>query len=321
MDLEQFDNIIKSSKNILIMSHINPDGDTLGSMCGLYTLIYDNYKKKSNMLLMSKIPETYNFLPYISQAKLLNEYDLSREYDVVINVDVASYDRMFESVQLFNRAKYTINIDHHITNDNYANLNLVDINASSTGEIMFYVSNKLGLKISKSAAECLYTAILTDTGSFRFKNTTSNTFIAVSHLVKNGANPADIYKKCYESNTKSHVLFQAHCINNSVFLEDDKIAYSVIYKKDIEKYNMPEDCTEGLPEKLRGIKSVEVAFIVRELNTSLVKVSMRSEALDVSEICSKFGGGGHKLAAGCVIKSSPAKAVNKIIQEIKNILI
>ena len=321
MDLLLFDDIIKSSKNILIMSHINPDGDTLGSMCGLYSVIYDNYKKKPDMLVMSEPPEIYNYLPYISLAKHVEDYDKSREYDLVINVDIASYDRMFESTPLFDKAKYTVNIDHHVTNDLYAKLNYVDENASSTGELLYYLFEDIGLKISDKTAINLYTAILTDTGSFRYSNTTSKALSSASKLVDYGVSPVDIYKKCYETNTKAHVLFQANCINNAIFTDNDRIAYSIVYKKDMEKYNVPEDCTEGLSESLRAIKSVEVSFIVKQLSATLSKISMRSESIDVSKICSSFGGGGHKLAAGCLIKAKPVSAADKVVQEIKKFLV
>ena len=147
---------------------MNPDGDTLGSMCGLYSAIYDNYKKKPHMLLMSSVPENYKFLPNINKAKHITEYDKSREYDLVINVDVASYDRMFESEILFKKAKYTVNIDHHITNNEYADFNIVESSASSTGEVLYEIMSNLNWKISIDTAKALYTAILTDTGSFRF---------------------------------------------------------------------------------------------------------------------------------------------------------
>ena len=319
MDCQQFNDIIKSSKNILIISHLNPDGDTLGSMCGLYSAIYDNFKKKSDMLLMSEVPEYYRFIPYVNEAKHLSQYDKSREYDLVINVDVASYDRMFESEILFKKAKYTVNIDHHVTNNGYAELNIIDSNASSTGEVLFEIMSKLEWKISLDTAKALYTAILTDTGSFRFSNTTSKAFMTVGKLVDIGVKPAEIYKYCYESNSKEHTLFQAYCINNAIFSEDNKIAYIIVYKKDMERFNLQEDCTEGLTEKLRAIKPVQVAFLAKQIAPTISKISMRSEEADVSKICSKFGGGGHKLAAGCTIKLKPEEAAKKIFDEVKNL--
>ena len=126
MELEQLNNIIKNSKNILITTHINPDGDTLGAMCAMYGLIELNFKKKADMLLVSKCPKTYEYLPNIKLAKHIEDYDKSREYDLVINVDIAALDRICDAQILFNKAKHTVNVDHHKTNIRYADINIVE---------------------------------------------------------------------------------------------------------------------------------------------------------------------------------------------------
>lgn len=317
MDCSQLNDIIKASKNILIISHLNPDGDTLGSMCGMYSAIKDNFKKKADMLLLSKVPSVYEFLPYINEAKLLDLYDKSREYDLVIDVDIAAYDRMCEASILFEKAKFTVNIDHHKTNNSYAKMNFVYPQASSSGEVLYGLMKDMGWKISLDTAVSLYTAILTDTGSFRFDNTGVKAFQYAAELVDIGVKPSEIYKHCYESNSKELVQFQAYCLSNAVFEDNNKIAYSLIYKKDIEKFNAGDDCTEGLAERLRAIVTTDVAFIVKQIGANLSKVSMRSKVVDVAEICAEFGGGGHKQAAGCVIKSAPAEAAKKVLGEIR----
>lgn len=296
---------------------MNPDGDTLGSMCGMYSAIKDNFKKQADMLLLSKVPSVYEFLPYINEAKHIDEYDKSREYDLVIDVDIAAYDRMCDASILFEKAKFTVNIDHHKTNNSYAKLNFVDPKASSTGEVLFGLMKEMGWNVSLDTATALYTAILTDTGSFRFDNTGVKAFQYASELVEKGVNPSDIYKRCYESNSKELVLFQAYCLSKTVFEDDNRIAYTVIYKKDIEKFNAGDDCTEGLAEKLRAIVTTDVAFLVKQIGVNISKISMRSKVVDVAEICSVFGGGGHKQAAGCVIKSAPEDAVKKVLEEIR----
>lgn len=316
MNCTQLNDIIKSSKNILIISHLNPDGDTLGSMCGLYSAIQDNYKKHAEMLLMSKVPENYKFLPNISEAKHVSEFDKSREYDLVINVDVASKDRMFESEILFNKAKHTVNIDHHITNENYAEINFVLPNSSSAGEVLFGIMKSLGWKISLATAKCIYTAILTDTGSFTYSNTTAGALSIASELVNIGVLPVEIYKNCYESASKEQIQFQAYCMSKAAFSCEDKAAYIIVYRKDMEKFNVSEDCTDGLSESLRAIKSVKISFIVKQLSSSLSKISMRSEEADVAAICSKFGGGGHKLAAGALVKANVKDTAKKVLEEI-----
>jgi len=319
MTVEQLNSSIKSSKNILLVSHINPDGDTLGSMCAMYSLILDNYKKKCDMAAVSQIPEVYKFLPYIDKVKQLSEFDNSREYDLVINLDVAAPDRCCDAQVLFNKAKNTINIDHHKTNPQYAKLNFVKPEASATAEVLTGIADALCWKISKETAICLYTGILTDTGGFKFSNTTGKTLEYCGKLIDAGASPSDIYNFCYESNSKNMVLFQSYCINKAKFLKNDKIAYTIVYKKDLENFhNNGEDFTDGLTEKLRAIVSTEIAFVIKEINSNTSKVSMRSRTIDIAQICAAFGGGGHSLAAGALIKAGPEKAVKLIINEIKN---
>ena len=318
MVIEQLNSIIKNSKNILLVSHINPDGDTLGSMCGLYSLIKDNLKKKCDMVAVSDVPVTYNFLPYIEDVKHISEFDLSREYDLVITIDVAAIDRCADAEKLFKKAKNTINIDHHETNIGYAGVNIIESQAAATGEIILEIAEKLDWKISFETAVNLYVAIVTDTGCFKFSNTTQRTMECGGKLLALGVNPSEIYQKCYESSSKDMVLFQSYCVNKAEFLNDDKIAYTIVYKKDLEKFNnQGEDFTDGLTEKLRAIRTTEVAFVVKELNSTTSKVSMRSKEKDIAQVCSAFGGGGHKLAAGAVIKATPKKAVSMIIEEIK----
>ena len=317
MDYSKLNDIIKSSKNILIISHVNPDGDTLGSMCGLYCAILDNFKKKCDMVAISKIPDVYSYLPHLSEVKNVDDLDKSREYDLVINVDVAALDRACDAKILFEKAKFTVNIDHHKTNIAYGNLNFINPDASSTGEVLFGCFENMNWKVNLDCAICLYTAILTDTGSFRFDNTKPSTFEVASKLVEIGVQPSDIYKKVYESDSKTLVMFQAHCISKAKFLEDDKIAYTLVYKKDMEKFSAGDDCMEGLTEKLRAIVRTRIAFVAKEMKSGGTKISMRSKFADVAEICSVFGGGGHKFAAGCTIKAPVEDAAKKVLEEIK----
>lgn len=317
MDYSKLNDIIKSSKNILIISHVNPDGDTLGSMCGLYCAILENFKKKCDMVAISKIPDVYSYLPHLSEVKNVDDLDKSREYDLVINVDVAALDRACDAKILFEKAKFTVNIDHHKTNIAYGNLNFINPDASSTGEVLFGCFENMNWKVNLDCAICLYTAILTDTGSFRFDNTKPSTFEVASKLVEIGVQPSDIYKKVYESDSKTLVMFQAHCISKAKFLEDDKIAYTLVYKKDMEKFSAGDDCMEGLTEKLRAIVTTRIAFVAKEMKSGGTKISMRSKFADVAEICSVFGGGGHKFAAGCTIKAPVEDAAKKVLKEIK----
>ena len=317
MEVLHLNDIIKSSKNILITSHVNPDGDTLGSMCGMYELIKTNFKKKCDMLLVSKLPDKYTFIPNVKLAKHIEEIDKSREYDLVINVDIAAIDRICDGKILFEKAKHTVNIDHHKTNNSYGELNFVEGDASSTAEVIYAVAKDLNWKISRDAAKCLYVGILTDTGSFRFSNTTPRAMEFAAEMLKSGINPQEMFKHCYETYTKGMALCQAYCVNKAVFLDDDKIVYTTVYKKDMEKFNTDEEFAEGLTERLRAITSTCVAFVAKEMKNGGCKISMRSKSIDVAEICGIFGGGGHKFAAGCTMKSNVEESVKKILAEIR----
>jgi len=309
------DDIIKPAKKILLLSHVNPDGDTLGSMCALYSMIEKRFKKKADMSVVSNIPYNYNFLPNINLAQ--RYFDQSLVYDLVITLDVASIERVRDAKIFFDRAKCRVNIDHHKTNPNYGDYNLIEPNSSSCGEVLFNYFKKNNWEITTDAAICLYTAIMTDTGNFRFENTSSNALRAAAELVDLGANPNKIYKYCYETKTKNLVMFQNYCVNKAEFLNDNKIVYTTVYKKDLEKYSAGDDYTDGIAEALRAIDSTEVSFVVKEVESKLTKVSMRSKKIDVAKICEQFGGGGHTFAAGCTIKASIKDSIKKLLKEIE----
>ncbi len=308
------DDIIKSAKKILLLSHVNPDGDTLGSMCAMYSMIYNRFKIKADMSVVSNIPFNYSFLPNINLAQ--RYYDQSLVYDLVITLDVAAIDRVRDAKIFFDKAKCTVNIDHHKTNPGFGDYQIIEPDASSCGEVLFNYFKENNWEITKDAAECLYVAIMTDTGNFRFENTNSKVFRAVADLVEIGANPTVLYKKCYETKTKNLVMFQNYCVNKAEFLNDNKVAYTTVYKKDLEKFSAGDDYTDGIAETLRAIDTTEVAFVVKEVESKMTKVSMRSKKIDVAQICSVFGGGGHTFAAGCTIKASVKDSIEKLLREI-----
>ena len=308
------DNIIKSSKKILLLSHVNPDGDTLGSMCAMYSMINKRFKKKPDMCVVSNIPFNYKFLPNIELAQ--RYFDQSLVYDLVITLDVAAIDRVRDAKIFFDKAKYRLNIDHHKTNPLYGDYNIVEAETSSCGEVLFNYFKKNNWEFTEEAAVSLYTAIMTDTGNFRFENTSPSTFRAVADLVEKGANPNKLYKLCYESKTKNLVMFQNYCVNKAEFLNANKLVYTTVYKKDLEKFSAGDDYTDGIAETLRAIDSTEVSFVVKEVDSKTTKVSMRSKSIDVAQICEKFGGGGHTFAAGCTIKASIKDSIDKLLKEI-----
>lgn len=195
-------------------------------------------------------------------------------------------------------------------------MSFIKPDASSSGEVLYGILKALDWKIDLDTAKCIYTAILTDTGGFRFENTNANVFRIAAELTEMGINPKCMYKKCYECKSKGIVLFQHYCVNKAIFSHDDKIAYTIVYKKDMEKFAVGDDATDGIAEMLRAIDTTDISFVVKEVDSKICKISMRSKSADIAEVCSTFGGGGHKFAAGCTIKSSCNDAVKKLLSEI-----
>ena len=316
----EFQNLIQNANSIVIFSHVNPDGDTLGSMIGLSKLIELNFDKTTTNVIIGKTPDTYKFMPAINKCISNSDINKTQKYDLAIAVDVAAKDRMTDMQEIYFNAKTTANIDHHITNNNYGQINIVKGDASSGGEVVYEIAKDLNWKFNKEIAELLYIAILTDTGGFRFENTNPKVFNYASELIEMGLNPTQIYRQCYESKPKAMALLNAYAIQNAIFKENDKIAYTIITKNDMKNFNAKSDYTEGISEALRQIDSTEVAILLKELPNQMTKVSMRSKKVDVSKIAENFGGGGHHYAAGCTIQKPPAIAIEKLLEIVKKSL-
>lgn len=310
--------LIDNSSTVLIITHINPDGDTLGSASALKSYI----GQKADILIQIEdnfnFPTTYTFLPHINNA--LNLSTLKDKYDLIIALDTASIDRMIGVArELFERCGNTIIIDHHKTNKGFAKIDYIKGGISSTGEVLFDFFDKLNIEITTQMAIGLYAAILTDTGCFKYESTTSHTFEIASILAQKGINTSEIADLCYINKPKKLIQFQSELINNAQFCNKDKIAYTLITKEIIEKYNAKDEYSEGICETLRSIANVEIAFVLKETPFG-AKVSIRTKEIDAAHLAQKFNGGGHKRAAGCTIKEPINCACEKILREIRNII-
>lgn len=311
-------NSIKDASRILIITHVNPDGDTLGSASALKSFIGD----KADILIQINdnfnFPLTYTFLPFINEAK--NFSNVENIYDLIIALDTASIDRMIDKArEIFDGAKNTINIDHHKTNKGYAQLNLIKGGISSTGEVLFDFFKELNIEITPQMAMGLYAAILTDTGCFKYESTTVHTFKIASELANCNINTSQIADLCYTNKPKNLILFQNYLISNAKFCFGDKVAYTLITKEIIDKFSAKDEYTEGIAETLRSIAGVEAAFVLKETQNG-AKASIRTKEIDATKITEKFNGGGHKRAAGCTIKEKINKAAELLLNQIRELL-
>lgn len=310
---------IKSAKTVVICHHVAPDGDCLGSALALKEMLFqfDNLER-IDAVITGQIPNIYKFLPNIENLKNAKDESLHQTYDVAISVDCARKDRLGDALPLFNNAKKTICIDHHISNGGFADIDLIIPFVSAAGEILFSLIEPFQVKLTKDIATNLYTAILTDTGGFKFENTKPETLRICAELIEAGADSVNIYKQCYELKPIEMVRLHSKAINNAVFIENNSIVYTKITRQLLEDINALDEHIDGITEALRQINTVQIALVFKETLKGSTKVSMRSNGINVCEIASFFGGGGHKLAAGCLLEKNIDDAIKDVISTVIN---
>ena len=325
MNIESMENLflqlrteIEKAESIVVFSHVSPDGDTLGSNLAISLMIEKYFNKKVDSTYVGVLPSLYSYMPDFDRFIDVQTIDKTKKYDLAIAVDVASKDRMVSGTTLFDNAKFKVNIDHHKTNIGYADINIIDGNAACVGVILYKIFKSWNLEIPTDVARCIYTSLLTDTGGFKYENTTPETFMLAADLVSLGVSPTYEFRACYETKPQSMVQFQAYVVTNTSFYNGGKIAFAKITRGDMSKFGATDDYTEGIVEVLRTSKNVEIAAILKETKEGYTKVSLRSKTVDVTPIVIDFGGGGHTFAAGCTIKKPIAIAFDKLLKRVQS---
>jgi phosphoesterase RecJ-like protein len=244
------------------------------------------------------------------------------EFDCVIATDAASFERLGKVGACIGNRKLFINIDHHQSNTRYADINWVSAKEPSTGELIFEFLKSANWPITSQIADCLFTAVSTDTGSFQYPSTLPSTYNVAGELVKRGANLAKICDEVYQSYPLSRVRLLKHLYNKFRLTHDDQIAYLWLKKADFARTGADTSDSEGLIDHIRDIEPVQVACIFEELEPELTRISLRSKngEVNVNEIAALFGGGGHKAAAGARIPGSPLSVQRKVIAAVKKSL-
>lgn len=308
---------IVKSKNIYIVSHVAPDGDNIGSCLSL-ALALKKIEKEVFILKVDETPSDFLFLPGIDMIK---DYEEGKEIDVLIAVDASDVDRLGKNKQLIESAKTIINIDHHISNTNFGNINIVDSNASATGELIYKIINEMKIDINEDIATCIYTAISTDTGSFMYDNTTAETHEIASSLIKYGADKENININIYQNRSLSRTKLFIKSLNNLDMFFDNQVAIIKVTQNMLKETNTTMEDTEGIISFVRDIGTVEVAILMKEINDNETKISMRSKRfINVAKLTSLFNGGGHKKAAGCTINKPIIEVDKLILNEIEKVI-
>lgn len=309
---------IRENETFCIVGHIRPDGDCVGSQIGLAMALRAEGKKVC-VWNEDQMPDK---LAFLDPDHLFQQPGKDQHFDCVIATDCASFERLGKVGECVGNRKLFINIDHHASNTRYADLNWVSPREPSTGELIFRLLKCAKWPITKQIADCLFTAVSTDTGSFQYPTTRPGTFHVGAELVTRGANLAKICDEVYQSYPLSRVRLLRHVYNTFKLTHDDQIAYFWLKKKDYARTGAGSDDSEGLIDHIRDIQPVVVACVFEELEPELTRISLRSkiDKVNVNEIAALFGGGGHKAAAGARIPGKPLAAQRKVIAAIKKAL-
>ena len=302
------------AKNILITSHVSPEGDNVGSCLGLYHGLC-KMGKTANVWLKDGVPDYLRFLAG-ADGILKGDYSFDLSYDTLVVVDCGELDRIGKSsIRPITEKATVVNIDHHATNDFFGNANWVDPNASATGELIYRLLRKARVELDADIAQCLYAAISADTGSFKYSNTTSEALVVASELVKYGAKPEIVGRALFSYFPKEKIMLMSDVFSTLELYDDDQIAIVCVYLSMFEKTNAKPEHTEGLIDTVRNIPGVEVACFFREVDTSRTKISLRSNGrIDVARVCKIFGGGGHSMAAGAVMEADVSRTKQHVVK-------
>lgn len=305
---------IEESKNIIISSHINPDGDAIGSGLGLYLALTKKYPDKSiRYILEDKVPYNYSFLKGTEKIEKFDELKDEPKADLFVVVDSAVFKRIGKVAELKKDA-FLVNIDHHISNDNYGDLNIVK-NISSASEVVYGVIKDLGIEIDVLAGESLYTGIVTDSGNFQYDSTSIDTFRIAGELLALGIDRDNIINEVYRSRTLGFIRTLGIALSEMKIDNEKKLVSFLLTKDFMTKNNIQKDETEGIVEKLLEYKDCEVAVFLKEEGNGKIKGSLRSKRdIDVNEVAKAFDGGGHRKAAGFTTTLTEEEII-KIIKE------
>ena len=301
-----------------IVGHIRPDGDCIGSQLGL-ALALANEGKKVTVWNQDPIPDKYKFL---DRDGRWSQPRAGENFDCVVATDCASFERLGQVGDCIRHRKIFLNIDHHVSNPRYADVNWVSPRDPSCGELIYRLLKVARWPITKPIADLLFTAISTDTGSFQYATTRSGSFHAGAELVTRGANLAQICHKVYQSYPLSRAKLLKHVYSTFRLTDQDRIAWFWLREADFQRTGSASDDTEGLIDHIRAIEPVVVACVFEEIEPGLIRLSLRSKqaSVDVSEIAAQFGGGGHPAAAGARIKGNYLSVQRKVIAAIKKAL-
>ena len=299
---------IQKADNILLVAHVNPDGDALGSELSLYPILKKLGKKVTVFNATKPLPDYLDFLPNFNKVT----DKLPKKIDLTVSFDCGSFDRL----GLDEKPSFLINIDHHVSNTNYGDINLIEPDHASTSQVIYDVLKANNIEIPTDTAVCIYTALVTDTGSFQYESVNDKVFECAAEMVRCGVKPDYVAKMLFQRDRLSRLRLLAKAYETIEMCCDGKVAFVEVTKEMMEITGAIKDDTDTIVNSVRAIAPVEVACMLREDDEG-IKISLRSKNFaDVSKIAVKYGGGGHIRAAGATLKGEcDFEKVKKMLKE------
>jgi len=314
---EQIGEVLKNHQSFVLMSHVRPDGDAIGSQLALgFSLMAMG--KSVRLINDDGLPDNLTFLP--GSEKIETPPAEPLDVEVAIALDTATKPRLGDaSLHAASKAKIWINIDHHISNPKYGDLNLIDSTSPATGQILYELITALDMPIPEETRDSIYVAVSTDTGSFQYPSTTAKTYDLGAALIRRGLNVGEINSQTYDNHPYRRVELMRTLLNTLELSDDGLVAnWQMLDRTRVDLDLRPED-SEGLIDIIRAIRGVLLAVFFEELPDGKIRVSMRSKdrRLDVCQIALQFGGGGHALAAGIRMPGPIADAKSRLLTAIR----
>ena len=307
--LGQVVELIEKKSCFAITSHMRPDGDGIGSGLALYWMLL-SLGKDVEVVLRDRVPPAYKVLPGSDDVRI--QADLSKEYDAVFLMECSDVERPgLPSL----KNQFVVNIDHHSTTEAFGDVNWIDPTAGAVGEMIYNLSKALGIEVTKEIAECIYTAILTDTGSFHFSNTTERTLKIASELVRRGVEPARISQALFYSYPFSRIKLLGLVLSTIERDESGKIAWVKVDRETMYEADASDEDSDGIVNHALSVDEVLAVAFFKELSPDVYRISLRSKGkTNVAKVAELFGGGGHRNAAGCRISGEFEEVRQRVIE-------
>jgi phosphoesterase RecJ-like protein len=301
---------IGEHERFVLTSHARPDGDAVGSALACCQILRA-MGKHADVVLHDGVPRVYRSLPFANEVVQSSQVMGSYDSAIILECDSIHRTRL-EGLD----GRFLISIDHHVSGRPFAHINWIDPHAVATAEMVFRLAREAGVRFSPEVATCLYTALMTDTGSFMFQGTNENTFALARELVLAGADPAHCAQGIYFAHSEAKIRLLGEALRS--LNVDGNLAYAFVMQKQMERCGAIEEDCEGLVNYVLSIGGVEVAAFFRELPGGRYRVSLRSKGkMDVAHVAESFGGGGHQCASGCSVDGPLADAVRQILAQLR----